>query len=191
MKNLTQRMLLFLIVILIALCSFFIFQWNKEKKHSNHLNSVMEQIVFRNFTSLTSDLNYIADTLSEYDEGGTEQEMDLFTETLVKDFRTFNETGTSLSFLLNNTSHDGIYIYEHYLRKIEVILIEIIEGKISDENKIHSISNIIKKQNEQFTDMFYGEEHVGIEGINTRKEIKKAMEIIDVMNKKIGEIVSK
>jgi hypothetical protein len=191
MKNLTQRMLLFLIVILIALCSFFIFQWNKEKKHSNHLNSVMEQIVFRHFTSLTSDLNYIADTLSEYDEGGTEQEMDLFTETLVKDFRTFNETGTSLSFLLNNTSHDGIYIYEHYLRKIEVILIEIIEGKISDENKIHSISNIIKKQNEQFTDMFYGEEHVGIEGINTRKEIKKAMEIIDVMNKKIGEIVSK
>jgi hypothetical protein len=53
MENLTQNMLLFLIVILIALCSFYIFQWNKEKNQSNHLNNVMEQIVFRNFTNFT------------------------------------------------------------------------------------------------------------------------------------------
>jgi hypothetical protein len=191
MKNLTQKMLLFLTVMLIALCSFFIFQWNKEKNHSNHLNSVMEQIVFRNFTNLTSDLNDIAVTLSEYDEGVTEQEMDLFTHSLVKDFRTLNETGTSLSFLLNPTSIDGIFIYEQYLWKLEVTLYEIIEGKITDENKIHSIGNVIKKQNEQLADMFYGEEQVGIEGINTKKEIKKVMEIIDLMNEKIGEIVNK
>jgi hypothetical protein len=191
MKNLTRKMLLFFTVILIALCSFLIFQWNKEKNQSNHLYSVMEQIVFRNFTNLTSDFNDIAVTLSEYDEGFTEQEMDIFTQSLVKDIRTLNETGTSLSFLLNHTSLSGVLIYEHYIWKIEKILVEIIEGKINDENKIHSIGNVIKKQNEQFTDMFYGEEQVGVEGINTTKEITKVMEIIDVMNKKIGEIVNK
>ncbi|MFD2444175.1 hypothetical protein ACFSO7_09325 [Bacillus sp. CGMCC 1.16607] len=75
--------------------------------------------------------------------------------------------------------------------KIEVILGEIIEGKIIDEKKIHSIGNVIKKQNKQLSDMFYGKEQVGVEGINTKKEITNVMEIIDVMNKKIGGIVNK
>jgi hypothetical protein len=188
MKNLTQKLLLFLTVVLIALCSFFIFKWNIEKNQSNILNSLMEQIVFRNFTNLTSDLNDIADTLSEYNEGFTEQEMDKFKQALVKDNRNLNETGTSLSLLLNHTGLNGILIYEDYLWKIEKVMIDIIEGKINDENKMHSIGNVIKKQNEQLTDMFYGEEQVGIEGINTEKGIKKVMEIIDEMNNKIGEI---
>ncbi|MFD2444041.1 hypothetical protein ACFSO7_08585 [Bacillus sp. CGMCC 1.16607] len=191
MKNSTQKMLLFLTIVLIALCSFFIIRWNLEKNQSNHLNSVIDQIVLRNFTSLTSDLNDIADTLSEYDEGLTEQDMDIFTHSLNKDYRTLNETGTSLSFLLNDKSLNDSLIYEDYIWKIEKVTLEIIEGKINDENKIHSIGNVIKKYNDQLKDMFYGEKQVGVEGINTIKEIKKVMEIIDEMNNKIGEILNK
>ncbi|MFD2444176.1 hypothetical protein ACFSO7_09330 [Bacillus sp. CGMCC 1.16607] len=115
MKYLTQKMLLFLTVILIAVCSFIIFQWNKEKNQSNHLNSVMEQMVFRNFTNLTSDLNDIAETLSDYENEVTEKELDLFTQSLNKDIRTLNGTGTSLSYLLNSKKLDGILIYEDYM----------------------------------------------------------------------------
>jgi hypothetical protein len=79
MKYLTQKVLLFLIVVLIGVCSIFIFRWNIEKNQSNQLISVMNQMVFRNYTSLTSDLNDIADTLSVYDEGFTEEDGHIYT----------------------------------------------------------------------------------------------------------------
>jgi hypothetical protein len=119
-----------------------------------------------------------------------QKKMDIFIHSLVKDTRTLNETGTSLSFLLNHTSLKDILIYENYIWKTEKVIGEIIEGKINDANTIHSIGNVIKKQNDQLTDMFYGEEPVGIEGINTRKEIKKVMEIFDEMNVEIREILN-
>lgn len=182
-------MLVFLTVILIALCSYFIFQWNKEKTESKYLNSVKEQMVFKNFTYLTKELYGIATTLNKYDDGFTEKEMDLFKHSLDKDIRMLNETGMSLSYLYSPTSLDGIY--EHYIWRTEEMLGKIKEGKISDEKEIHLIGNVIKKQNKQLSDMFYGEEQVGVEGINKKEGFMKVIEIFDLMNKEIGEIVNK
>lgn len=191
MKSLNKKILTLLIVTLIGLCSFLIIQWNKEKTQSSYLNSVMEQKYLRIFTYLTKELYDIADTLNKYDDGFTEQEMGLFTQSLGKDIRTLNETGMNLSYLFNSTSLDGILIYEDYIWKIEEVLGEIKEGTISDENEIHSIGNVITKQNEKLSDMLYGEEQVGVEGINTKEEVTKVIEIIDSMNKEIDEIVNK
>ncbi|MFD1738718.1 hypothetical protein ACFSCX_19565 [Bacillus salitolerans] len=117
--------------------------------------------------------------------------MDLFTHSLDKDIRALNKTGMNLSYYLNPTSLNGMLIYEHYIWKIEEILDEINEGKISDENEIHFIGNVIKKQNVQLSELFYGKEPVGVEGINTKEEIMKVIEVIDLMNTEIGEIVNK
>lgn len=39
--------------------------------------------------------------------------------------------------------------------------------------------------------MFYGEDKVGVEGINSKQEIIKVIEIIDLMNSEIEGILGK
>lgn len=109
-----SRTILFLAVPLLAIC-FFIFEWSKEKSQTEYLSDVQEQLIFRNFTYLTKELNGIAETLTNYDDEFTKTEMSLFAQLLEKDIRTLNESGMNLSYLLPPTSLDGVLIYENYI----------------------------------------------------------------------------
>lgn len=191
MKSLNQKWLLVIMVFLIVLCFIFIVQWNKEKNQSNYLKSVKEQMVFKNFTYLSKELYDVSETLRKYDTGFTDQEMVLFSQLLDKDIRSLKETGMNLSYLMHPTSLDGMLIYENYIWKIEQKLRKIKEGEISNEYIIHSIGNVIKNQDEQLTDLFFGEQQVGVEGINTNEEVTKVLEIIDIMNEEVEDILHK
>lgn len=192
MKKLNQKSVLVLTIFLIALCLFFIYQWNKEKNQSDHLNSITEQIVFREFTNLISELYYITDTLNMYNDNFTKQEVDLYTHSLNRSVITLNEINHNMSFLILHTTSldrknkDGIL-----LRNLEEILGKVMQGEISGEDKIHSIGNVIRKQNDQLYNMFYGEEQIGVEGINTKEEMMKAIKIIDIMSVEIDGVVNK
>ena len=164
MKILNQKFLLFLIVILTVLSSYFIFQWSNEKAQSKALDSVQDKMVFTNFTYLTKELYDVAETLEYYDEEFTEQEKRLFLKALDISGIALDETDGNLSFLLNSNHPstqeytDGFSLYEHEVAKIQGILREISSGNISSENDIHLLGSVIKKHNDKLSDMFYGYE---------------------------------
>jgi hypothetical protein len=179
-----QKFLLIISSLLAALCAYLLFQWNNERKQSEEMEHMREELITRSFNDLGSKLYHTAQTLRKYKSDFTEREKALFTQSLAKDSLSLNHIGIELGNYLRPAIEGNTLVYEQHIWVVEDFLNEILQGNVTDEHIIHSIAEVMYKQSSKLSDMFYKEEYIGTGGLDSG-EIQRIIERIEMINDEI------
>ncbi|OCA90485.1 hypothetical protein A8F94_00935 [Bacillus sp. FJAT-27225] len=172
--------------ILLALFFFVYYQWDKEKDQLESSESIVESLLFSNFARLSDEYDAISKTLEGYDSTYSQRERDLYFNSIDQHIRSLNSIGTDFTFLVQASDLKDILLYEDYIYPLEEYLANIKNGSITNQNSIHSASQIIGTQNKQISNFVYGE--VGVDGLNSEEGVQDLLDILNELNEQVEGI---
>lgn len=155
-----------------------------EKK--NH-QSTIDRILFSEIFSLTNTLYYISEALNMYDKNFTKEEATLYNRLIASHSSDLNNFGSNIYTLMISLDLQmkGSDIYQENIWKLENELYRINQGQLTNQERIHSLGNVVKEQADKLTDLFIVEQ-LGTELTNP-DVIEKIIEILEGITDEIDK----
>ena len=190
MRN--KKVLMGAIFVLILILSNILFAYrsfelNKQLEQSNHIT---DSIVWHGFKDLIGSLHNVSQELAQYDASMSEDEKELYLSSLRKEESHLNEIGMRLSSIFNSRGQDKYIIYEEHIWIVEDFIGEVSRGRVTDEKGINNVAKIIHEQEKQLSDLFFSNKAITVPGANEDENIKRIVDILDVITEEIKKVKS-